>query len=72
VTGIRTMDPEVTDNTIAIGVTIVTTVVTGITDLSPQTEGIIMPIKIEATTIIEMIPRTARLKLSRSKVVFCS
>ena len=71
-TGIRTMDPEVKYNTIAIGVTIVTTVVTGTTDLSPQTEGITTPIKIEATTIIEMIPRTARLKLSRSKIVFCS
>ena len=53
-TGIRTMDPEVTaDNTIAIGVIIGITDVTGITDLSPQTEGTI-PIKVE-TTIIEAV-----------------
>jgi len=52
-TGIRTMDPEqVKYNTIAIGVTIGITAVTGITDLSPQTGGIIVPIKV-GTTIIE-------------------
>lgn len=51
-TGIRTMDPEqVKYNTIAIGVTIGITAVTGITDLSPQIGGI-MPIKV-GTTIIE-------------------
>ena len=43
-TGIRTMDPEVTTHsTIAIGVIIGITDVTGIIDLSPQTEGT-MPI----------------------------
>ena len=53
-TGIRTMDPEVTaDNTIAIGVIIGITDVTGIIDLSRPTEGTI-PIKVE-TTIIEAV-----------------
>merc|ERR1712156_880070 len=53
------MDPEVTaDNTIAIGVIIGITDVTGITDLSRPTEGTI-PIKVE-TTIIEASHRDRR------------
>jgi hypothetical protein len=65
-TGIRIMDPEVTaDNTIAIGVIIGITDVTGITDLSRPTEGTI-PIKVE-TTIIEASHRDRRDHVHRDR-----